>query len=215
MLDDSGTVLCRADATLARPWMTDPPRTRVTTLLLEARAAGEDATSRLAELLYPELRRLAGALMRRERPDHTLQPTALVGEAFLRLVDQDQVTWQDRAHFLGVAARVMRQVLVDHARKRRTDKRGGGTPRVTFDDALGHGAGDEGSVLDLHRALEKLAEFDPRGARVAELRLFGGLTVVETAEVTGVSERTARNDWAVARLWLARELGLGARPPGT
>jgi RNA polymerase sigma factor (TIGR02999 family) len=183
-------------------------RTRVTSILRESRASDAgDATSRLATLLYPELRRLAGALMRRERPGHTLQPTALVGEAFVRLVDDHGTTWQDRAHFLGVAAHVMRQVLVDYARRRRAEKRGGGTPPVTFEEHLGHGAGETASVVDLHLALDKLARLDPRGARCAELRLFGGLNAVESAEVLGVSERTARADWTAARLWLARELG--------
>jgi len=182
--------------------------TRVTGLLRRVRTtSAREATDELAETLYPELRRLAGALMRRERPGHTLQPTALVGEAFLRLVDQTGATWQDRAHFLGVAARVMRQVLVDHARRRGAAKRAGGQERVTFTENLAPGSDDGLAVLDLHRALEKLAAFDERGARVAELRLFAGLTAVETAEVTGVSERTVRSDWNAARLWLARELG--------
>lgn len=182
--------------------------TRVTGLLQRVRTtSARGATDELAEALYPELRRLAGALMRRERPGHTLQPTALVGEAFLRLVDQRDTTWQDRAHFLGVAARVMRQVLVDHARRRAAVKRAGGQERVTFTENIGPGSTDGLAVLDLHRALEKLAAFDERGARVAELRLFAGLTAVETAEVTGVSERTVRSDWHAARLWLARELG--------
>lgn len=182
--------------------------TRVTGLLRRVRTtSAREGTDELAEALYPELRRVAGALMRRERPGHTLQPTALVGEAFLRLVDQRDATWQDRAHFLGVAARIMRQVLVDHARRRSAAKRAGGEERVTFTENLGVGGGDGLEVLDLHRALERFATFDERGARVAELRLFAGLTAVETAEVTGVSERTVQNDWKAARLWLARELG--------
>ena len=184
--------------------------TRVTGLLKQVRTTkAREGTDELAEALYPELRRMAGALMRRERPGHTLQPTALVGEVFIRLVDQRDVTWQDRAHFLGVAARVMRQVLVDHARRRAADKRGGGGPHVTFSEDLA-ASRDGLAMLDLNLALEKLAAFDARGARVAELRLFGGLTAEETAEVVGMSERTVRSDWTAARLWLARELG----PPG-
>jgi RNA polymerase sigma factor (TIGR02999 family) len=160
----------------------------------------------VVEALYPELRRIAGSLMRKERPGHTLQPTALVGEAFVRLVDERQITWQDRAHFLGIAARVMRQILVDHARRRGAAKRGGGGERVTFDERLGHGAARGLAVLDLQRALDRLEALDPRGARVAVLRLFGGLTVPEIAEVVGVAPRTVDGDWAVARRWLAREL---------
>lgn len=183
-------------------------RGQVTRILQEARAGADvSATDRLTEALYPELRRIAAALMRRERAGHTLQPTALVGEAFVRLVDERQITWQDRAHFLGIAARVMRQILVDHARRRAAEKRGGAVDRVTFDERLGHGAVDDVAVLDLHLALEKFETLDPRGARIAELRLFGGLTVPEVAQVVGTSPRTVDGDWAVARRWLARELG--------
>jgi RNA polymerase sigma factor (TIGR02999 family) len=185
-------------------------RGHVTRILRDARAGGDPAAvQHVAEALYPELRRIAGSLMRKERPGHTLQPTALVGEAFVRLVDGRRVTWQDRAHFLGIAARVMRQILVDHARRRAAEKRGAGFERLTFDERLGHGAADEVAVLDLHRALDKLEALDPRGARVAELRLFGGLTVPEIAEVLGVVPRTVDGDWAVARRWLARELPRG------
>lgn len=186
-------------------------RSQVTRILQEARAGTDPgATRRLAEALYPELRRIAGSLMRRERAGHTLRPTALVGEVFVRLVDERQVTWQDRAHFLGIATHVMRQILVDYARRRAAEKRGGGLARVTFDEfdeRMGHTSTNEIVVLDLDLALEKLAALDPRGARVAELRLFGGLTVPEIAQVVGISSRTVDGDWAVARRWLARELG--------
>jgi RNA polymerase sigma-70 factor, ECF subfamily len=187
--------------------MSDVLRTEITSILRDRhQGSGSAVTERLTQALYPELRRVAAGLMRRERRDHTLQPTALVSEAFVRLVDQRGITWQDRAHFLGIAAKVMRQILVDHARRHSAGKRGGGQQFVTFDEGLGHGAAETAAMLDLHRALDKLAAQDPRGAHVAELRIFGGLTIAETAEVTGVSERTVGSDWAVARLWLSREL---------
>lgn len=178
----------------------------ITRILQDSRRAGPGATDRLAEALYPELLRAARGLMRRERPDHTLQPTALVGEAFLRLVDQTRIEWQDRAHFLGIAARVMRQILVDHARQHQAAKRGDGVRHVTFDEELGHGLQDGIEILALHEALTRLSEMDPRGAQVVELRLFGGSTIDEIAQTLGVSKRTVDADWAVARMWLARQL---------
>jgi RNA polymerase sigma factor (TIGR02999 family) len=181
-------------------------RTRITQILVDARQGGADgANARLAEALYPELRRLAAALMRRERQDHTLQPTALVGEAYLRLVDQTRIDWQDRNHFLGIAARVMRQILVDHARRHGAVKRGAGVQMVTLDDNLSGNAGPV-ELLVVNDALERFARLDERGARVVEMRVFGGLTIDEIAGALGVSKRTVDNDWAVARMWLAREL---------
>jgi RNA polymerase sigma factor (TIGR02999 family) len=181
-------------------------RTRITQILVDARqGAADGANARLAEALYPELRRLAAALMRRERQDHTLQPTALVGEAFLRLVDQTRIDWQDRNHFLGIAARVMRQILVDHARRHGAVKRGAGVQMVTLDDNLSGNAGPV-ELLVVNDALERFARLDERGARVVEMRVFGGLTIDEIAGALGVSKRTVDNDWAVARMWLAREL---------
>lgn len=185
-------------------------RTRITQILVDAREGGAgDASARLAEALYPELRRLAAALMRRERQDHTLQPTALVGEAFLRLVDQSKIEWKDRAHFLGIAARVMRQILVDHARRHATAKRGAGAHMVTLEDNL---AGNDAPVelLFVNDALERFARHDARGARVVEMRVFGGLSIDEIAGALGVSRRTVDNDWAMARMWLARELSRSA-----
>lgn len=181
-------------------------RSDVTRILLDARdPAATGVTERLVEALYPELRRLAASLMRRERQAHTLQPTAVVGEAFLRLIDQSRVEWKDRSHFMGIAARVMRQVLVDHARRHRAAKRGVGMQRVT----LGEDAGVVGPVVDLlwlDETLTRLAALDARGAAVVEMRVFGGLTVEETAQALRVSRRTVDNDWAMARMWLAREL---------
>jgi RNA polymerase sigma-70 factor, ECF subfamily len=191
--------------------MDEPDRGRITSVLLDTRNPKSGlASEQLAEALYPELRRLAGSLMRRERADHTLQPTALVGEAFLRLVDQTKTDWKDRAHFLGIAARVMRQVLVDHARRHAAAKRGAGVQRVTFDDAAGVSGGQVVDLLVVNDALERLAALDERGARVVEMRVFAGLTIEEIAHVLGVSKRTVDADWAMARLWLARELGGGA-----
>jgi RNA polymerase sigma factor (TIGR02999 family) len=183
--------------------------TRLLVLLREAGADRQAATERLAELLYPELRAIAGRLMRRERHAHTLQPTAVVHEAFMRLVDQGSIDWQDRAHFLGIAARVMRRILVDHARRRGAAKRGSGGAHITLDEAMAPRQDASFSLLVLDDVLTRLAAIDPRGAEVAELKIFGGLTVRETAEQLGVSTRTVNHDWAMARLWLARELTPG------
>lgn len=180
--------------------------TRLLVALRDGRADGSDATSRLTELLYPELRGIASRLMRRERDGHTLQPTAVVHEAFMRLVDQRTIDWQDRAHFLGIAARVMRQILVEHARKHGAAKRGGGADRVTLDEAFLPQDDPSFSLLALDDVLTRFAAVDPRGAQVAELRIFGGLTVRETALELGVSPRTVNTDWTMARLWLSREL---------
>jgi len=173
----------------------------------EALPSGRSAaTERLLVLVYDELRRVASRIMSGERPGHTLQPTALVHEAYLKLVDQESLRWNDRAHFMGIAARAMRQILVDHARRRSAEKRGGEYQRVTFLEDLAIGPSAEVELLELHEALEKLALEDERSARVAELRLFGGLSIIEVAEVLGVSQRTVFGDWSVARLWLSRQL---------
>lgn len=157
-------------------------------------------------LVYNELRRVAGRYMRGERPDHTLQPTALVHEAYLRLVGQREVAWQNRSHFFAVASRLMRNILVDHARARQAHKRGGQDQKVTFDEALERAGGESTDLLALDEALTHLAERDPRQARMVELRFFGGLSEKEAAEVLGISVRTVKRDWAVARAWLYREI---------
>lgn len=185
--------------------MDGPDRTRVTQILLEAADDAEGGTRALAEVLYSDLHRMAAKLMRGERVGHTLQPTALVGEAYLRLVDQARTGWQHRAHFLGVAARVMRQVLVDHARARAAGKRGAGAHHVTLGTAQGAVEDTPFELLVLDDLLDRLAALDPRAARVVELRTFGGLTVKEIADTLQVSARTVDGDWAMARLWLARE----------
>jgi RNA polymerase sigma factor (TIGR02999 family) len=182
------------------------------TVLLRAWSEGDErALDRLIPLVEAELRRLARAYMRHERRAHTLQVTALVNEAFLRLTGARQLRWQDRAHFLGIAARLMRRVLVDHARARGYRKRGGGAQRVTLDDALLVSSQPAVELLALDRALEVLGAADPRKSRVIELRFFGGLSVEETAEVLHVSTDTVKRDWRLAKLWLLRELEGDAR----
>jgi len=187
--------------------MGELPPSQITHMLQTVRSLQEleePQRARLFDAVYQELRRLAGALL--DRRNGTLTPTALVHEAYLRLSSGADVAWENRAHFLGIAARAMRQVLVDHARARSAAKRGGGLHRVTLDSKLGLGTKTEPELLDLNRALERLAEMDPRMSQVVDLRIFGGLTMKEVALVLGVSKRTADGDWAMARLWLAREL---------
>ena len=184
------------------------PKDRVSaTQALMAHASGDRmAAARLLPLVYDELRHLAGRYMRRERLDHTLQPTALVHEAYLRLIDASQIDWQGKTHFLAVAATQMRRVLADHARAHGARKRGGGARKLTLDDNFAissHGAVD---MLTLDEALEKLAQDSPRQSRVVELRFFGGLSVEETARFLDVSASTVKGDWRVAKAWLAREL---------
>ena len=152
------------------------------------------------------MRLTARALMARERPGHTLQPTALVHEAYIRLVHQDQAEWSSRSHFLGVAARCMRQILVDHARAKHAVKRGGHLRAVTLDESLAVADSPEVELIELDDALTKLAELDERAARVAEMRLFAGMTVEEVSTALSVSSRTVDGDWSTARLWLSREL---------
>lgn len=164
-----------------------------------------EASGRLLALLYEELRGIAARLLRRERSGHTLEPTALVHEAYLRLLREDGVTWEDRAHFLGVASRAMRQILVDAARRHAAEKRGAGLRRVTLPPDAILGPSDV-EVLELNDALSRLAELDERAGRVAEMRLFGAMTVREIALVLGVSARTVDGDWATARAWLSREI---------
>lgn len=182
--------------------------------LLHAWTAG-DVTARdeLMAVLYRELHQRAGARLRRERDGHLLQPTALVNEAYLRLVDQKRSAWQNRAHFLAVASEMMRRILVDHARRRKMAKRSGRWAKLTLHEAVAHGKPRDVDLLDLDRALHKLAEFDPRKAQIAELRFFGGLSLEETGLVIGASVATVERDWQVARAWLFAELKGNARPP--
>ena len=189
-----------------------PPTPQDVTRLLQAWSDGDEtALTHLMPLVEAELRRLARGCMGRERKGHTLQPTALVNEAFLRLAGAHDVRWQGRAHFMGIAARLMRRVLVDHARSRGYKKRGGGAERVPLDDALLEAAEPALTVVELDRALEAFATVDARRSQVVELRYFGGLTLEETAEVLHVSVETVKRDWRLARLWLLRELEGDAR----
>jgi RNA polymerase sigma factor (TIGR02999 family) len=179
---------------------------KITQLLVEWNNGRNGALEDLLPLVYGELRRLAAQRLRLERPDHTLQPTALVHEVYIRLVDQRRVRWQNRAHFYGVAAHVMRRILVDRARARKADKRGAGWERVTLvGDKASSGSRDV-DVLALDDALNRLAALDPQQERIVELRYFGGLTLDETAEVIGVSTATVKREWAIAKAWLRAEL---------
>jgi RNA polymerase sigma factor (TIGR02999 family) len=182
----------------------------VTALLGEWSRGNKSALNQLMPLVYAELRRVAARQLRGERASHTLQPTALVHEVYLRLVDQRQVDWKDRAHFFGVTARIMRRVLVDYARRRNAEKRGQGAPCVSIDSARAVAAPDEIPILALDHALDRLKEVDSDLARIVELRAFGGLTIEEAAHVLEVSPSTAKRDWRTAKAWLTRELG-GAR----
>ena len=181
----------------------------VTQLLEKLRSTSErDAADwqRLLNLVYDELRRIANALMAREPAHHTLQPTALVHEVYMRLVDRDHVHWNDRSHFLSAASRAMRNILVDHARAKQAAKRGGGQTTVVLDERIAGDSDPAYETLELNDALQKLGRLDERAAQVAEMRLFGAMTVTEMAHALGVSSRTVDNDWASARLWLSREL---------
>ena len=190
--------------------MSMPVPSDVTALLLAWGRGESEARERLIPLVYAELRRLAAGAMAAERRDHTLEPTALVHETYLKLVRQADVPWQNRAHFFGVAARLMRQILVDHARVRGAQKRGGGRPRLTLDSALAAAAGgNEVELLALDDALTELSRIDEAQGRIVELRFFGGLSVPETAEALGISPATVKRDWAVARAWLFRRLAPG------
>jgi len=185
----------------------DSGNANVTQLLIDWNNGRNGALQDLLPLVYAELRRIAAQRLRRERPDHTLQPTALVHEAYLRLIDQRRVHWQNRAHFYGVAAQVMRRILVDQARARNAEKRGAGWDRVTLiGDKTPNGESRDIDVLALDRALERLAALDAQQERIVELRYFGGLTLDETAEVIGISTATVKREWAIARAWLRAEL---------
>ncbi len=177
------------------------------TLLLAALSRGEnDAGAKLIPFVYDELRRLAGNYMRRERADHTLQATALVHEAYLKLVEQRSVNWQSRAHFFGVAAQLMRRILIDHARGRSRQKRGGEQHKVSLEEATVFSEQQADELLAVDDCLNRLAKIDPRQARIVEMRFFGGLSVEESAEALGISPKTVKRDWSVAKAWLYADL---------
>ena len=179
---------------------------RVTELLAQWSHGDDAAVGELTPLVYEELRRLAHHFMEGQRPDHTLQTTALVNEAYLRLADQTNPRWQNRAHFFAVAARAMRQILVSYARSQRSQKRGGGALMVELDEVAIFSPEESKEVIDLHEALERLAALDSRKAQVVELKYFGGLNYDEMAEVLKISRITVRRDWEFARAWLHTEL---------
>jgi RNA polymerase sigma-70 factor (ECF subfamily) len=187
-------------------WVSKPLDQDVTKLLIQWSKGDSDALDALVPLVYDELRRLAQLYLSREKPGHTLSSTALVHEAYLRLVQQKDVTWQNRAHFFGVAARMMRRILVDHARRRGYAKRGGGALTLSLDETIAPAPEREISLVALDEALDSLAKLDERQSRMVELRFFGGLTIEETSEVLGVSAPTVKREWASARAWLYREI---------
>ncbi len=178
----------------------------VTELLMAWGNGDQDALSRLMPLVYDELHRLAEGYMRREHAGHTLQTTALLNEAYIKLVDSSRVRWQNRAHFFAVAAQLMRRILVDFARNRRYQKRGGDWRQVTLGEGLGVVTNVDSDLVALDEALQELAKLDPRKARVVELRFFGGLSLEETAEALQISTDTVGRDWRAAKAWLKREL---------
>lgn len=179
---------------------------QITQLLLDWRHGNKEALDELMPLVYEELRRLASHYMRGQKPGHTLQTTALVNEAYLRLVDSSRVQWQDRTHFFAISAQLMRRVLVDSARARNSLKRGGEMQKVTLDEGAAVLTEEKIDLIALDEALEKLAELSPRQARVVEMRYFGGLSENEIAEALDISTRTVKRDWSVARAWLFRRM---------
>ncbi len=184
----------------------DPKSHEVTQLLQSWSHGNREALADLLPLVYDELRRLAAGYMRFEAPGHTLQATALVHEAYMKLIQQREVTWKSRAHFFGIAAQMIRRILVDHIRATRAQKRGSGFAALSLDEALGVSEKKSWEIIALDDALKTLAHVDPQQARIVELRFFAGLSIEETAEIVGVSPATVKRDWVVAKAWLFREL---------
>jgi len=182
---------------------------RATDLLIEYSNGRREAIDDLLPLIYDELKRIAANYLRRERSDHTLQPTALVNEAYMKMIDITQVSWQNKAHFIGVAANQMRRILVDHARQHNAQKRGGEFHILTLNDEIDKAKEESADLIALDDALNELARMDPVKAQIVELRYFGGLTMEETAEVLGISPATVGREWTMARSWLYAEL----KPP--
>ncbi len=179
----------------------------ITLLLQRINEDGSEQLEHLIPLVYQQLKAIASNQMQKERPDHTLNPTALVHEAYLKLVDQNNVSWQNRAHFFAISAQAMRRILINHARSKMAAKRGGDQVKVTFDEQAPQSAGlNSEELLNLNRALEKLAALDEKQAKIVEMRYFGGLTNSEIAEVLKISEPTVQRGWSIARAWLNREL---------
>ena len=189
--------------------MVQPPSSEVTGLLRAWSGGDGDALARIVQLVYPELRNIARKCLNRERPDHTIQATALVHEAYLRLADQREVQWKNKEQFMGVAAQLMRRILVDYSRGHGAQKRGKGFEKVFLEEAADVSKGKASDVVALDEALTRLAEFDPEQARLVEMRFFGGLSIEESAGVLGVSRTTVKRNWNLSKAWLARELGRG------
>src|SRR5215468_4988332 len=198
---DSGSLLTPRDYRL-----TEARAENVTQLLIELSNGDRGVVDLLLPVIYDELRRLAANYLRRERPDHTLQPTALVHEAYLRLIDQSRVNWQNRAHFFGVAAQIMRRLLVDHARKHNAEKRGQDFQKLSLDENIDRAVERSAELIALDDALKTLATFDAQKARMVELRYFGGLSIEETADVLGVTPTTIKRHWRLAKAWLHGEM---------
>jgi RNA polymerase sigma factor (TIGR02999 family) len=184
----------------------------VTDLLLRWSAGDKDALERLTPVIYDDLRKMARTFLSQERPDHTLSATALVHEVYLKLIDQRRVRWQNRAHFFGAAAHIMRRVLVDHARARVSTKRGGSATKIAMNDSIALVDALSEEMLDLDVALNALAGVDARKAQVVEMKFFAGMTSQETAEALGVSDATIERDWTLARAWLIKTMGSGGKP---
>jgi len=196
----------RDDLKISRPAVVKTSSHEVTELLVDWANGNQSAADRLMPRVYDELRRLAHHYMKQERPGHTLQTSALVNEAYLRLIDQKQANWQNRAQFFGIAAQLMRRILVDYARRRRYQKRGGDAQQVDLDEALIVSPTRSAQVVALDESLNELAQFDPRKSQIVELRFFGGLSIEETAKVLGVSPGTVMRDWTLAKAWLRKEI---------
>lgn len=182
------------------------PNQNITQLLVDWRNGDQEALNQLMPLVYEELRQMANYYMRNERKGHTLQTSALVNEAYLRLVDHENIQWQNRSHFFGLAAQAMRRILVDHARSRNYQKRGGGAEQVSLDEAATLAEDRAAELIALDDALQELAKFDQRKSRIVEMRYFGGLSGEEVAEALGISTATVSRDWETAKAWLLREL---------
>lgn len=189
--------------------MSDDKSKEVTIFLKAWGGGNREARDQLLVLVYKEMRKLAAKYLKQQRPDHTLQPTALVHEAYLKLIDTSEINWQDRAHFFAVAAQTMRNILVDHARALAADKRGGGMRKIALDEISGTSKKQDVDLIDLNDALERLAAQDELQGRLIELRFFGGLTIEDTAEVLKISPATVKREWAMARAWLFREMKAG------
>lgn len=209
-LNKIATFFALADTGETRDTLSDvtPAPHDVTQLLVNWSQGDQAALNDLMPLVYQELRRLAASYLRRERSDHTLQSTALVHEAFLRLIDQNRIQWQNRAHFFGVAAQMIRRILVDHARTQNRIKRGAGAAKLSLDEAIAlPNSGSEIDLVSLDDALGRLSALDPQQGRIVELRFFAGLSIEETAEVVGVSPATVKREWTMAKAWLYQNLG--------